>query len=248
MTAIAEKASPAAMQFAEEIMEMQKANGWWLADGRFATAVRTGTATREELGRWATQFFIGLERALKRAHSRGRLGTFGIEDPEIKKFFWENRVEEEFGAISGTHGHIDLLMQFGEAVGVSRLDMVTASASSRVDRLGETATVAEDPERRTREPSQEAFLTGQIVTGLLEAMNPEVSTVIAEALRTHYGLKEDEIRFFTVHIVADAQHGDVALRLLDLIPQDRWPAIKDKAAEASARFSDMYNSIAFAEA
>lgn len=248
MTAIAEKASSAAMRFAEEIEAMQKANGWWLANGRFATAVRTGTATREELGRWATQFFIGLERALKRAHSRGRLGAFGIEDPEIKKYFWENRVEEEYGAISGTHGHIDLLMQFGEAVGVSRLEMVTASASARVDRMGETSTVAQDPQRAPREPNQEAFLTGQIVTGFLEAMNPEVSTVIADSLRSHYGLTEDQIQFFAVHIIADAEHGDVALRLLDLIPQDRWPRIKDKIAEASARFSEMYNSIAFAEA
>ncbi len=64
---------------------------------------------------------------------------------------------------------------------------------------------------------------------------------MAEGCKNHYGLNDKQIRFYTVHITADADHGDVALRLLALVPKERWEEIRLMALEQSRLVKDMWD-------
>ncbi|MGH6989517.1 MAG: iron-containing redox enzyme family protein, partial [Stellaceae bacterium] len=92
-------------------------------------------------------------------------------------------------------------------------------------------------------PDPDDFLPGSVVTGALEAMNPEASTAISQGLMKHYGISERDAQFFTVHIYADAEHGEVGAQLLTLIPKEKWPAIRAAALEASRGFYAMWSSV-----
>lgn len=220
--------------FMAELREAQKREGLWLAYSPFSQRVFKGEAAREEIGEWCKQFFCALTHFHRGAHSRPRTRLTGLR-PEYKKFFWENRVEEEYGALSNTAGHVELLLRVAEALGVSRLDMVTAKPNAA------TRAVMDRASRTLPDPDD--FLPGSVVTGALEAMNPEASTAISQGLLKHYGISEHDAQFFTVHIYADAEHAEVGAQLLRLMPKEKWPAIKEQALEASRGFYAMWASV-----
>jgi pyrroloquinoline-quinone synthase len=220
--------------FMAEIREAQKREGLWLAAGPFARRVAGGEASREEIGEWCKQFFVALTHFHRGAHSRPRARLNGLR-PEYKKFFWENRIEEEFGALSNTAGHVELLLRVAEALGVSRLDMVSAKPNAATHAVMDRAS-------RTL-PDPDDFLPGSVVIGALEAMNPEASTVISQGLMKRYGISERDAQFFTVHIYADAEHAEVGAQLLRLVPKEKWSAIKEQALDASRGFYAMWASV-----
>lgn len=223
-----------AHSFMAEVREAQKREGLWLAASPFSQRVASGQASREEISEWCKQFFCALTHFHRGAHSRPRARLSGLR-PEYKKFFWENRIEEEYGALSNTAGHVELLLRLAEALGVSRLDMVNAKPNAA------TRAVMDRASRTLPDPDD--FLPGSVVTGALEAMNPEASTVISEGLIKRYGISEQNAQFFTVHIYADAEHAEVGAQLLRLVPKEKWSAIKDQALEASRGFYAMWSSV-----
>jgi pyrroloquinoline-quinone synthase len=220
--------------FMAELREAQRREGLWLADSPFSHRVASGQASRAEIGEWCKQFFCALTHFHRGAHSRPRARLNGLR-PEFKKHFWENRIEEEYGALSNTAGHVELLLRLAEALGVSRMDMVTAKPN--------TATRAVMDRASRTLPDPDDFLPGSVVTGALEAMNPEASTRISQGLIQHYGIGEGAAQFFIVHIYADAEHGEVGAQLLTLVPKEKWPAIKEAALEASRGFYAMWSSV-----
>src|SRR5262245_37795711 len=114
-----------AAAFFDSVHRDLKNEGLWLSDLEYVKAMTCGKAPRSAVAEWARQFFVAIESLHRLAHSRPKLASVGLEDPVFKKFFWENRVEEQYGAISNTAGHLELLIQLGEALGVSRIDMVS---------------------------------------------------------------------------------------------------------------------------
>jgi pyrroloquinoline quinone (PQQ) biosynthesis protein C len=220
-----------ANEFSAKVRERQKKEGVWLADCLFVDRVATGKAAKSEIGEWARQFFVAIEHLHRIAHARPKVRLEGLP-PDIKKHFWENRVEEQYGALSNTAGHLELLIQLGEAAGVSRLDMVTSKPNAQTRKVMDWA--------QEHVPQADEFLTAQVVVGMLEAMNPAASTKLAEGCQKHYGMTDMQVRFFTVHIVADAEHGEVANRILSLVPKDRWAMIEDQALLQSHLFHDMW--------
>jgi pyrroloquinoline quinone (PQQ) biosynthesis protein C len=223
-----------AAYFFESVQDNHRREGLWLSDTDFVRSVAAGSAPREAIAEYTRQFFVAIEQLHRLAHSRPKLKTIGLDDPEFKKFFWENRVEEQYGAISNTAGHLELLIQLGEALGVKRLDMVSTKPKPQTRALIEWSKAhVHDPEE---------YLTTQIAIGILESMNPEASLSMAQGGKQHYGLTDQDIRFWTVHITADADHGEVALKLLALVPMDRWEHIREMALEQSRLVRAMWNS------
>ena len=223
-----------AEDFAHGVQDELKHQGLWLADLEFVRRVVDGTAPRQAIARWARQFFYAIEKLHRAAHNRPRLATIGLDDPEFKKFFWENRVEEQYGAISNTAGHLELLIQLGEALGVSRLDMVSTRPIPETKRVVDWA--------NANVPAPEEYLTAQVAIGLLESMNPEACMALSEAAKKHYGLNDRDIRFWTVHITADAEHGEVGIKMLSLVPKERWPHVRAMTLEQSRLIAEMWNA------
>lgn len=223
-----------AQEFNDSVHADLRQAGLWLADIDFVNAVHEGTATREEFSGWARQFFVAIELLHKVAHSRPKLASIGLDDPEFKRFFWENRVEEQYGAISNTAGHLELLIQLLEALGVSRIDTVSTKANAHTRRLIDWA--------RQHVLAPDEYLETQVAIGLLESMNPDASLKLARGAMKHYGLTDMQVRFFTVHITADAEHGEVALKMLALIPRSRWDYVRTITMEQAGLMKAMWNS------
>ena len=223
-----------AIAFNDSVHADLKKGGCWLADIDFVNAVSRGAASREAFANWARQFFCAIELLHKVAHSRPKLSSIGLDDPEFKRFFWENRVEEQYGAISNTAGHLELLIQLIEALGVPRIDTVSTRPNEHTRRLIAWA--------KQHVLAPEEYLTTQVSIGLLESMNPDASLKLARGAMKHYGLSDMQVRFFTVHITADADHGEVALKMLALIPKERWEFIRQITLEQAGLMKAMWNS------
>lgn len=223
-----------AIAFNDSVHADLKKAGYWLADIDFVNAIAEGKASREAFAHWGRQFFVAIEQLHKLAHSRPKLTSIGLDDPEFKRFFWENRVEEQYGAISNTAGHLELLIQLLEALGVPRIETVSTKPTPQTKRLLEWA--------RQHVLAPDEYLTTQVAIGLLESMNPDASLKMAQGAMQHYGLSDKDVRFFTVHITADAEHGEVAVKMLQLVPQERWEFVRQVSLEQAGLVVDMWNS------
>lgn len=226
--------APEAQAFSDSVHVDLKKAGYWLADIDFVNAISNGTASREAFAHWGRQFFVAIEQLHKLAHSRPKLATIGLDDPEFKRFFWENRVEEQYGAISNTAGHLELLIQLLEALGVPRME--TVSTRPTVETKGLLAWA------RQHVLAPDEYLITQVAIGLLESMNPDASLKMAQGAMKHYGMTDMQVRFYTVHITADAEHGEVALRMLSLVPKERWEYIRQVTLEQAGLVAAMWNS------
>lgn len=222
-----------AEDFVHQIHEDLRGRGLWLADLDFVKAVNNGTAPREAIADYACQFFSAIERLHKLAHGRPNLAKLGLDDPEFKRYFWENRVEEQYGAISNTAGHLELLIQLGEALGVKRIDMVSTKPRAETQKLAEWA--------KAHVANPDEFLIGQVAIGVLESMNPDTCIAMTEGGQKHYGLNDNDVRFWTVHITADAEHGEVGTRMLTLVPKDQWNYVREIVIEQCELVRDMWN-------
>lgn len=223
-----------AIAFTDSVHADLKKAGSWLADIDFVDAIAAGTASREAFRHWGRQFFVAIEQLHKLAHNRPKLATIGLDDPEFKRFFWENRVEEQYGAISNTAGHLELLIQLLEALGVPRIETVGTRATP------ETKALLEWSRQHVLAPDE--YLTTQVSIGLLESMNPDSALKMAQGAMQHYGLTDRDVRFFTVHITADAEHGEVAVRMLKLVPRERWEFIRQATLEQAGLMARLWNS------
>lgn len=229
-----EKLMQEAETFALALQDEMRSEGVWLADLEFVRRVHDGSAPRWAIANYATQFFVAIERLHKLAHARPSLATIGLDDPEFKRFFWENRVEEQYGAISNTAGHLELLIQLGEALGVKRIDMVSTKPNALTRRLLDWS--------KAHVSNPDEYLITQVAIGMLESMNPDASLAMAEGGLKHYGLNDRDVRFWTVHITADAEHGEVGVKMLTLVPKDKWPYVRQIVLEQAHLVADMWNN------
>ena len=116
-------------------------------------------------------------------------------------FLLENIIEEE----SGTK-HVDLLIRFGEACGVSRAEV--ESARQLPTTRGLTAWCYET----SRQPFHIA------AAGLLVGLESQVPGIYKRnlpPLKTHYGFTDHEVEFFAIHIEADEVHGERGYQIVE---------------------------------
>lgn len=196
-----------ARDFLAELENELHQPGRYLPDHPFVTGVEQGTLTREQLRGWTLQTFPIYGLSLRFLN----LPTPGIEmiaeDAEFKQMLWENKVEELYGAISETAGHTELFLRFAGALGLKRQEMMT------VKRAPELNDLLQFMERMRREAP---LVVSQTVIGTgLESQVPTSFRKIVDGLQRHYGLRDDQIEFFTVHIYADEEHGDVSARIVE---------------------------------
>jgi pyrroloquinoline-quinone synthase len=169
----------------------------------------SGELSRAQLGGWACQHYQYVSR-----FARWCATVYGAcSDPEARDFLLENIVEEESGV-----KHVDLLIRFAEACGVSRRDAETAR------QLPSTRGLTAWCEETSRQPFHVA------AAGLLVGLESQVPGIYRRnlpPLRSHYGFTDREVEFFAVHIDADEVHGERGYRLVE-----RHCATPEKRAEA----------------
>ena len=156
-----------------------------------------GELTRAQLGAWAAQHYQYVSQ-----FPRWCATVYGeCPDPDARDFLLENIIEEE----SGTK-HVDLLIRFAEACGVSRTEV------ERTGQLPTTRALTAWCYEMAHKPFTEA------AAGLLVGLESQVPGIYRRnlpPLKPLYGFSDHEIEFFAVHIEADEVHGERGYEIVE---------------------------------
>jgi pyrroloquinoline-quinone synthase len=157
-----------------------------------------GKLSGEQLKRFAVQFFLQV-REFPRAVSAMHANCSFAEE---RMALAESIYEEETGRISGCNQpHPELFIRFGEAVGLTRAEMVDGRP------LPATRSLIDWFELSTK---QRSFIEAAAAINLAaEGQVPGAFGPMARRLQEHYGLSKDAVAFWDIHEMADAEHSEV---------------------------------------
>ena len=175
----------------------------------WSEAWTSGKLSRALLGEWVKQHFHYVSLFSQ------WLGTVYGSCPhwEVQHFLLENIAEEEGMVGNGDFApvrHADLLLDFAEACGKPRDEIINAQTNGEL--LPETLGLQSWCYRQAQRPFVEAL------AGLLVGLESQVPVIYAKTtppLLEKYGFTDDEVTFFKLHIVADAEHGERGFQIVE---------------------------------
>ncbi len=165
--------------------------------------IMEGSLSREQLKEEVRQEGI---IPLHNHNYHGRLYVV-CPDPRWRARIAEVCFEEGTGRLyANGFSHNELYLRFGEALGISR--EVMWSTPYCAGALGFRTYFSEICGRSFLEGVSAHMLAG-------EAPAPAHVGSRGDALCEHYGLSQDDVMFFTVHVEADTDHSNIGRELLD---------------------------------
>jgi len=160
--------------------------------------IERGELSRAQLRHWATQLFIG-----NKAHNANILGLIyaKCDDFPARKAIVENLIEEELGRVSGANrSHPELYLEFGEAIGIPRSELLNASMTADATAMKHWMYWLAD--------SRPWYVTLAGISLGSELFNPDAYVRVIDGLSRHYKLSDAALLFFSVHVKVDKDHGD----------------------------------------
>lgn len=169
----------------------------------------SGKLNRKLLGEWVKQHYHYV------SHFSEWLASVYANCPhwDVQHFLLENITEEEGFVGSGDFEpvrHSELLLSFAETCGMKRDEILNAQVNGEL--LPETLGLQSWCHRQSTRPFVEA-LSGLLIG--LESQVPAIYSKTTPPLLEKYGFTEDEVSFFTLHIVADAEHGERGYEIVE---------------------------------
>jgi pyrroloquinoline-quinone synthase len=175
----------------------------------FVRAVCAGTASLEQIRKWALQDYQ-FRRAVPRI---AMLRYLACTDPEFAPRLYEVVEEETRGLATGSAGHADMFIEFGESIGITRKELETAELRP--------ATAAHLYYAELIIHTLPWFVMMAAQSGA-EGTFPPAAAALGRGFIKQYGMSPQSVRFFTVHVEADEEHGtlaeDIALRYITSPP------------------------------
>ncbi len=175
----------------------------------FVRAVCAGTASLDQIRNWALQDYQ-FRRAVPRI---AMLRYLACSDPEFAPRLYEVVEDETRGLRPGSIGHPDMFIEFAESIGITRAELESAPLRPA------TAAHLYYAELIIHTLPWFVMMAAQI--GAEGTFGPAVAA-LGQGLIKQYGMKPESIRFFTVHVEADEEHGtlaeDIALRYITSAP------------------------------
>jgi len=165
-----------------------------LMESRYFSELREGKLSIRRLQGWAIQHYL---------HNKAILKAFALSmvknahDPDLYNHFVNQFNEEQ--------SHPDLAKRFGLAIGLKEEDF--ADATQIFECLIHTARTVYNALLGTPVQNRASALTS-------ESMVCRYSEELNTYLRENYGLGDDALEFFTVHMVADKEHTRQAAELI----------------------------------
>ena len=192
-----------------------------------------GTLSREQLQECVKQ--VGII-PLHNHNYHGRLYVV-CPDPKWRVRIAEVCYEEGTGRLYADGvSHHELYVKFAQALGISREDLyATRYCSGAVAFKAYFSAICEKD-----------FLEGVSAHMLAaEAPVPAHGSKRADALRTHYGLSDDDVTFFSVHEVADDDHSGIGRELLSEFAntEEDFQRVLQTVGECLDMMKLMYDSI-----
>jgi pyrroloquinoline-quinone synthase len=159
----------------------------------FYQAWQRGELTLDDLRSYACQYYhhvLAFPQYVSAAHAN-------CPDQGDRRELLENLIEED----RGEENHPELWLRFGEALGLTRDEMITSEPLPETLRLIDTFRDA------TKNGS---FAEGATALYCYESQVPEVARQKIAGLQQFYGIDDERgLQFFTVHIDADEWHAEV---------------------------------------
>ncbi|OLB95137.1 MAG: hypothetical protein AUH30_16075 [Candidatus Rokubacteria bacterium 13_1_40CM_68_15] len=178
-----------------------------------------GELTRPQLGAWAAQHYQYVSQ-----FPRWCAAVYAeCPYPDARDFLLENIVEEESGV-----KHVDLLIRFAEACGVSRGEV------ERTVQLPTTRALTAWCYEMAHKPFTEA------AAGLLVGLESQVPGIYRRnlpPLKPLYGFGDHEIEFFAVHIEADEIHGERGYEIVETY--SKTAEQRERAVDAVRQATEM---------
>ncbi len=182
----------------EGLIKRLERNGRTLKTHPTIEKIERGVLSRAQLRHWATQLFVG-----NKGHNANILGLIyaKCDDFPARKAIVENLLEEELGRQSGVgRSHPELYLEFGEAIGIPREQLLHAPMTTDATAMVHWMYWLAD--------SRPWYVTLAGISLGSELFNPDAYVRVIDGLKRHYGLDDDGVRFFSVHVEVDKDHGD----------------------------------------
>jgi pyrroloquinoline-quinone synthase len=175
----------------------------------WSDAWASGKLDRRIFGEWAKQQFHFVR------HFAEWLAAVYASCPhqDVQQFLLENVAEEEGLVGSGDFApvrHADLLLEFAETCGLPRANVL--AAESKGELLPELIGLRSWCTVQSRRPFIEA-LPGLLIG--LESQVPGIYRKTMPPLIEKYGFAEDELAYFSLHLVADVDHGEKGYAIVE---------------------------------
>jgi len=164
--------------------------------------IRDGSANMEHIKGFAIQHYEMTIRDSGPYMAQGYISMSEIDD-QGARLIAENFAEEAMGLFSKTTGHCELLHEFWEALGLPLSELQDAIASPAARAFNACFWVL---------MTQKVRYSGAL--GLLEGEFVTAAENMFQGLQKHYGLKPEQLRFFSTHIEADREHAETGKKLV----------------------------------
>ncbi len=160
---------------------------------------KSGRLTKPMLKEYAKQYYkhvAAFPRYLSAVHSK-------IEDFDDRRLVLQNLMDEE----NGNKNHIDLWINFGKALGLTKEEIRNASA------VDETNSFVNHFLKTTNEKS---IAEGVACLYAYESQIPNVSHEKIAGLVNFYGIDTQQgLEYFEVHKLADVEHSEAEKKLIE---------------------------------
>jgi pyrroloquinoline-quinone synthase len=164
----------------------------------FYTTWQKGELTLDALRGYACQYYqhvLAFPRYVSGTHAN-------CDDLADRQELLENLREEE----EGPNNHPELWLRFGEALGLTRDDMINSKP------LPETVALDETYKRITKDAP---FVSGISALYAYESQVPEVAGTKMHGLKEFYGnTDKQQLKFFIVHKSLDVEHSKVTRNMV----------------------------------
>jgi len=204
--------------------------GHGMKDHPLVHAMEAGTATIPQLQLFTEQFYLHISRMLP------WIGAIYVRCPheEVRTALVKNLAEECTGYQTQTDAHPALLLEFAKALG----------SDPEAIRNGEQLTEG----RRLTDYFEFMGLCRDWYVPLsaigigLESFVPDTFTRIVAAMKKNYDMSDDQLIFWTMHIIADEEHGDEGIQMVSdyALTADARKHVFDCTVETSRLFHDMW--------
>ena len=189
--------TPSADEFVDEIKQEIAVFPKLRINHPFVKAVCDGTATMDQIRTWAVQDYQ-FRCAVPRI---ALLRYVACSDPEFAPKLFEVAEEETRGLLPGSSGHPDMFVEFAEAIGLTRADLENAAL------LPATAAHLYFAELVIHTHPWFVVMAAQV--GAEGTFGP-AAAALGKGFMESYGMTPESVRFFTVHVEADEEHGTLA--------------------------------------
>jgi pyrroloquinoline-quinone synthase len=193
--------------------------------------MEAGTATVPQLQLFTEQFYLHVSRMLP------WVGAIYVRCPheQVRTTLVKNLAEECTGYETKTDAHPELMLRFAEALGAD------IGAIKRAEQRTEGRRLTEYFEFMGL--CREWFVPLSAIGIGLESFTPETFTRIVAALRENYAMTDEQLIFWTTHIIADEGHGDEGIEMVSeyALTGDARKTVFDCTTETSRMFYDMWD-------